>query len=316
MTEVKSETENDCVRRFMFEGANVRGVIVRLGDAWRQIRERDNYPLPIASALGQMAAASALLAGDIGMDGSIMTGKVSVQLRGGEVLSLGFVECTSSGSLRGLARWTADERAPFAADALQHAILAITIERDHAAPPQSGQSQSAHRYQGLVPLEGGSLGQCLENYFLASEQLPTVIHLFSHDDQAAGLLLQQIPAEGGLRSEHDALTFEHACTLAATITAEELYSLDAETILRRLFSEDDLRLFEPLPLRFACSCSNERVANMLSALGREEAFAAIGPEGLVEVHCEFCNQRYTFDAVDLEQALRGDSTAPGSPLAQ
>lgn len=319
MTKVKSET--DCVRRFMFEGANVRGAIVRLGDTWRQIRQRDNYPLLIASALGQMTAASALLAGDIGMDGTAMTGKVSVQLRGGEVLKLGFVECTSSGSLRGLARWTADERAPFAVDALRNAILAITIERDYAGPSQSGltqsgHAQSCHRYQGLVPLEGGSLGQCLENYFIASEQLPTAIRLFSHDDQAAGLLLQQVPAAGGLRSEHDALTFEHACTLAATITAEELYALNAETVLRRLFAEDNVRLFDALPLRFACSCCNERVASMLRALGREEAFAAIGLEGVVEVYCEFCNQRYTFDAVDLEQALRGATTVPGSALPQ
>jgi molecular chaperone Hsp33 len=293
--------ENDWIRGFMFEGANVRGVIVRLGEAWRQIKERDNYPTPIANVLGQMAAASALLAGDIHM-----TGKVSVQLRGGEVLKLGFAECTSAGCVRGLARWNGDGSAPFANAALKQALLAITIERD----------DSGLRYQGLVPLEGNSLGQCLEAYFAQSEQLPTAIHLFSHDNHAAGLLLQQVPPEGGLRNENDAVTFEHARTLAATITAEELYSLDAEVVLRRLFAEDDVRLFEAQPLRFQCSCSHQRVAGMLRALGREEAFAAIGDDGLVEVHCEFCNQRYAFDAVDLEQALHGDQMAPGSPLPQ
>lgn len=291
--------ENDWIRRFIFESANVRGVIVRLGDAWRQIRQRDAYPDPIASALGQMAAASALLAGDIRM-----AGKVSVQLRGGDVLKLGFAECTSAGSVRGLARWNGDGQAPFALAALKQALLAITIERD----------QSGQRYQGLVPLEGASLGQCLEGYFVQSEQLPTAIHLFSHGDQAAGLLLQQVPPEGGLRTEQDAITFEHARTLAATITAEELYALDAEVVLRRLFAEEDVRVFDAVPLRFECSCSYERVAGMLRALGREEAFAAIGTDGLVEVHCEFCNQRYTFDAVDLEQALHGDLTAPGSSM--
>jgi molecular chaperone Hsp33 len=309
MTKVLKEAnlkDEDWIRRFMFEGANVRGVIVRLGDAWRQIKARDEYPSLIASALGQMAAASALLAGDIRM-----AGKVSVQLRGGEVLKLGFAECTSTGSLRGLARWNEDEREPFAVDALKQAVLAITIEREGIEQQSSGQ-----RYQGLVPLEGNSLGQCLENYFVQSEQLPTAIHLFSHGDQAAGLLLQQVPPEGGRRSEHDALTFEHARTLAATITAEELYALDAEVVLRRLFAEDDVRLFEPQPLRFECSCSTERVASMLRALGREEAFSAIGPEGYVEVHCEFCNQRYTFDAVDLELAMHGNVSVPGSALPQ
>ena len=295
------EKESDWIRRFLFEGANVRGVIVRLGAAWRQIRGRADYPAAIAAALGQMAAASALLAGDIRM-----AGKVAVQLRGGSGLRLCFAECTSQGALRGLAQWEGTGDEPFSAAALADAVLAITIERE----------DSGQRYQGLVPIEGGSLGQCLESYFARSEQLPTAIHLFSHGDHAAGILLQQVPPEGGVHSEHDALTFEHARTLAATVTAEELYALDAETMLRRLFAEDDVRLFDAVPLRFQCSCSSERVAGMLRALGREEAFAAIGPEGFVEVHCEFCNQRYTFDAVDLEQAMHADATAPGSPLPQ
>lgn len=293
--------DGDWIRRFLFEGANVRGVIVRLGAAWRQIRAGDAYPAAVADVLGEMSAASALLAGDIRM-----SGKVSVQLRGGKVLKLGFVECSSEGHVRGLARWEGDGVDPFAPEALAEAILAITIERE----------ESGQRYQGLVPLEGANLALSIERYFEQSEQLPTAIHLFANETSAVGLLLQQVPAEGGVHSEHDTLTFEHARTLAATIRAEELHTLEAETVLRRLFAEDDLRVFEPDFLRFQCSCSNERVAAMLRALGHDEAFAAIGDSGLVEIHCEFCNRRYAFDAVDLEAAMRGESGIPGSALQQ
>jgi len=302
MTDIEhTAREGGWIRCFLFEGANVRGVIVRLGEAWRQIRQHDDYPVEIAQALGEMTAASALMAGDIRM-----AGKVSIQMRGGAVLKLGFAECSSQGHVRGLARWTDAGGDPFAASALSDAVLAITIERE----------QLGQRYQGLVPLEGASLAQCLEGYFAQSEQLPTAIRLFADAQSAAGLLLQQVPPEGGKRSEHDALTFDHARILAATITADELFTLDAEAMLRRLFVEDDVRLFDPVPVRFQCSCSNERVAAMLRALGRDEAFAALGAEGLVEVHCEFCNQRYAFDAVDLEQAMRGDASASGSTSQQ
>lgn len=294
-------TDNNWIRRFLLEGANVRGVIVRLDDAWRQIRARDAYPDDIAQVLGQMMAASALLAGDIGM-----AGKISIQLRGGKALTMGFAECTSDGALRGIARWEASPLAPFAIAALSAAHMAITIERD----------ATGQRYQGLVPLQGESLGQCLEGYFIQSEQLPTAIHLFANGEHAAGLMLQQVPGEGGKARDDDAIGFEHAQILAATITAEELFSLDCETVLQRLFAEEDVRLFDALPVRFACSCSQERVAGMLRALGREEAFAAIGAEGFVEVHCEFCNQRYAFDSVDLERAMQADHLAPGSDLPQ
>ena len=302
MTDIEHNAiDGDWIRRFLFEGANVRGVIVRLGASWRQIKQRDDYPAAVAGILGEMAAASTLMAGDVQM-----AGKISVQLRTGGAFKLGFVECNSQGHIRGLARWDGDVGASFDALAKQDAVLAITIERE----------ESGQRYQGLVPLERDTLAACLEGYFEQSEQLPTAIHLFASDQCAAGLLLQQVPAEGGHRSETDAMTFDHARILAATITASELFSLDAETLLRRLFAEDDVRLFEPVPVRFKCSCSSTRVADMLRGLGREEAFAAIGADGVVEVFCEFCNQRYAFDPIDLEQAMHNVASAAGSSLKQ
>ncbi|MGD9585123.1 MAG: Hsp33 family molecular chaperone HslO [Lysobacterales bacterium] len=285
----RPDPNSDCLRRFVFEGANVRGVIVRLDEAWRQIQQRNQHPPAILEVLGEMTAASALLAGDIQM-----AGHVSVQLSGRGALRLAFAECRSDGDLRAIARAEGDSAAPLSPEQMHGAVFAITIDRQpHGA-----------RHQGLVPTEGERLAQFLEAYFTQSEQLPTAIWLFADGEHAAGLLLQQVPGAGGRSAADDALTFEHACILAATVSAAEMYSLDAERLLGRLFADDDLRLYDPVALRFQCACSRERVAGVLRALGRDEAFAALDDDGWVTVDCEFCNQRYRFDAVDLEQALQ------------
>ena len=284
------DPDRDCLHRFVFEGANVRGVIVRLGASWRQIQQRNQHSGAIRQVLGEMTAASALLAGDIRM-----AGNVSVQLSGRGALRMAFAECKSNGELRAIIRADGECAAPLAAEQMQGAVLAITIDRQ----PQGS------RHQGLVPIEGNRLAEFLESYFLQSEQLPTAIWLFADAAHAAGLLLQQVPDSGGLSPADDSLRFEHARILAGTVSAEEMFSLSAERLLRRLFAEEDLRLFEPITLRFQCSCSRARVAGMLHALGREEAFAALDQAGFVTVDCEFCNERYRFDAVDLEQLLQG-----------
>lgn len=219
---------------------------------------------------------------------------------------MAFAECRSNGDLRGIARAEGDTTAPLSPEQMQDAVLAITIDRQpHGA-----------RYQGLVPTEGDCLAQFLEAYFNQSEQLPTAIWLFADGEHAAGLLLQQVPGEGGHSAADDALTFEHARILAATVSAAELFSLDAESLLTRLFADDDLRLYDPVALRFQCSCSRDRVAGVLRALGREEAFLALDSDGWVTVDCEFCNQRYRFDAVDLEQALQSAVPFTASPARQ
>lgn len=283
-----SNAESDWLCRFV-AGVGVRGVIVRLGEAWRQIRQRAAYPDGIAKVLGELTAASALLAGDIQM-----AGHVSVQIKGQHGLRLAFAECRSNGDLRGLARYQGDPVQPLAVAEMVGATMAISIERQ----------PSGQRYQGLVPTTGTTLAECLQGYFAQSEQLPTAIQLYANADAAAGLLLQRVADTGGTRCAGESLDFDSACLLAATLRAEEIFTLDAETVLRRLFAEHDLRLFEPLPLRFCCSCSRQRVAAMLQALGRAEAFAALGADGRVGVDCEFCNQHYAFDSVDLEQILR------------
>jgi molecular chaperone Hsp33 len=279
------------IRRFLFEGAGVRGVIVRLEHSWRQILGRDDYPDSVARVLGEVTAATALFAGDIKL-----AGNVSVHLKAAPLLPLVFVECTSEGQVRGLARWDGDAATQsLQPDELADAVLAITIER-----PENGT-----RYQGLVPLQGDSLARSFEAYFAQSEQLPTAIYLASDARTCAGVLIQQIPSEGGAQREHDAITYEHATILADTLQAAELLTLDATELLRRLYHEDDLRLFDANPVRFQCHCSRERVAGMLHSLGRNESFSILTEQGRVAVTCEFCNAHYHFDGIDLEQIFAG-----------
>ena len=277
------------IRRFLFEGAGVRGVIVRLEHSWRQILGRDDYPDAVAQVLGEVTAATALFAGDIQL-----AGHVSVQLKASPMLPLVFAECTAEGRMRGLARWGDDAASQsLRPDELPGAVLAITIERQ----------ESGTRYQGLVPLEGDRLARSFEAYFAQSEQLPTAIYLASDARTCAGVLIQQIPAEGGAERERDAITFEHAKILADTLQAEELLKLDATELLRRLYHEDDLRLFDAHPVRFQCRCSRDRVAGMLRTIGREECFSVLAEQGQVAVTCEFCNEHYRFDGIDLEQVF-------------
>ncbi len=275
---------SDFAQRFHIESAGVRGVLVRLDSAWQRIRETDTYPEPVANTLGAVLAASALFAGEI----KLARG-VSVQLKSRGPLSLVFAECTEHGKLRGVARYDAR------AQSLRHgldaigsdALLAITIEN-----PATEQ-----RHQGLVPLDAPSLDAAFEAYFARSEQLPTAIKLATHGTRCAGMLVQQVAAHGGQAAADAA--FERVVMLFRTLTDHELLELAPTTLLRRLFAEDDVRLYPLQPLAFGCRCSRERVAGVLRQLGEAEMHAILAEQGQVEVRCEFCNATYLFDRVDI-----------------
>lgn len=292
----------DVLHRFMLERAGVRGVLVRLGPAWREVAGRAEYPASLRSALGQALAASALLTGNIKLDGAL-----SVEVKGNGPLRLLFAECSDQGRLRGLARWQDPLPEPLDLAALPNAIMAITI----------GNAERGQRYQGLVDLQHPDLATALENYFSQSEQLPARIVLAADGEHAVGLMLQKLPGEGG----HDAVEDEDAWTriqhLTATLGAEELLATSPEQLLYRLYHEESVRLFEPRPLAFGCSCTRERVEAVLRSLGRDEVEAALDArEGEIEVICEFCAQRYTFDRVDAEHLLSVSPAATAPHTAQ
>lgn len=305
MTDTTPADDRDQLTRFLIEDAGVRGVLVHLDDTWQQIRQRATgnpqegvVPPPAAvELLGEAAAAAALFTGHTKVEG-----RLSVQLRSSSVLRTLFAECTAAGTLRGIAQLSGD--GPVSRDLRQlgdDAVLAITIEN-----PALGNREPI-RYQGLVPLETDSLAGAFEGYFRQSEQLPTRLLLAVDDQRAAGLMLQKLPGDSG-----DTDGWIEAGALFDTLGPAELLATETHTLLRRLFHESGVRLLGSRPLRFACSCSRERVESMLASLGAEEARAAVA-DGEAKVRCEFCGEEYRFSPAQIEQVLEAAQASFQAP---
>lgn len=275
----------DTTQRFMFEHADVRGELVALDQSYREVLAKHDYPESVKALLGEMLAATVLLSTTIKFDGLLI-----LQARSSGPLSTLMVECSSDQAVRGIARYAEDLQGDTLPELMPDGILTITID------PTEGQ-----RYQGIVPLEGHSLADALSAYFDNSEQLPTRFRLQADGRTARGFLLQALPADRQIDPEDRDATWEHLSILANTLTAEELLSLDNQTLLHRLFHQEDLRLFDPARVRFECSCSAERSGNALVSLGREDALALLAEQGgEIEVDCQFCNARYRFAEAAVE----------------
>jgi molecular chaperone Hsp33 len=284
--------DTDFTQRFMFDDSDVRGELVSLELSYAEVLAKHAYPQPVQQLLGEFMAAAALLVGTLKFDGLLI-----LQARSDGPVPLLMIECSSEREIRGLARFNADQVAAEAGlpELMPNGTLAMTID------PTQGQ-----RYQGIVALDGEDLAACFSNYFALSEQLGTRFWLQADGQRARGLLLQQLPADRLKDQEERDASWQHVTTLAGTLTAEELLGLDNETVLHRLYHDDALRLFDIQPLRFRCSCSRERSARALVSLGAEDARDLVVEHGgAVEIDCQFCNQRYLFDATDIEQLFAG-----------
>ncbi len=275
--------EQDSLHRFVFENSPVRGEIVNLDATWRAVLEKHPYPLPLQTLLGEMMAAAALLAATLKFSGTLI-----MQMHGSGSVKLLVVECTSEMTMRATAKWDGEIADGPISELLGEGRFVITID-----PEEEGKQS----YQGIVSLEGGTVSEVLESYMQRSEQLETRLWLEADAGQAAGMLLQKLPQEEN--DEDDA--WNRAVHLGSTISREELLNLPATEIMFRLFHEEDIRAFERTPVSFRCSCSQERVANMLRMLGPEEVHSILDELKTIEVDCEFCNRHYSFDAVDAEQ---------------
>ncbi|MEO8811130.1 MAG: Hsp33 family molecular chaperone HslO [Rhodanobacter sp.] len=295
---MQTQTGDDVLHRFLLPKADVCGTLVRLGDCWRNVASRADHPPALREMLGETLAASALLTGNIKLDGAL-----SIELKSSSALRLLFAECSDQGRLRGLARWREPLPESLALDALDDAVMAITL----------GNIERGQRYQGLVELRHATLAPALENYFIQSEQLPARILLAADAQQAVGLMLQKMPDEGGHGAALDDEGWNRVLQLTATLGAQELLATSGEALLYRLYHEESVRMLETRSLGFGCSCSRIRVATMLRSLGRAEVEAALAArDGEIEVICEFCAQRYTFDPIDAEHLL-SESPAPNAP---
>ena len=315
------------LHKFLFDGLPVRGMVVRLTDAWTELlarragnTETGPYPVPVSELLGEMAAAAVLMQSNIKFNGALV-----LQIFGDGPVKLAVAEVQSDLSLRATASVTgelpADARLPDMVNVGGGGRCAITLDPKDRLPGQQP-------YQGVVPLHGDHkekltrLSDVLQHYMLQSEQLDTTLVLAANDQVAAGLLIQRMPlkCEGNLAgaagpADEDQIgqneDYNRIATLAASLTRDELLSLDVDTILHRLFWEEKLLRFVPQQgadgPRFACSCSRARVGSMLRSLGEGEVQSILDERGTIDVGCEYCGQQYHFDAVDAVQLF----TAPG-----
>ena len=300
------------LHKFMFERMPVRGMLVRLTDAWTDLLARrastGAYPEPVRMLLGEMAAAGVLMQASLKFEGALV-----LQISGDGPVRLAVAEIQSDLSLRATATVVGEVAAGARLEAMANVggkgRCAITLDPKQRFPGQQP-------YQGVVPLHGDRreplqrLSDVLEHYMLQSEQLDTRLILAANDQLAAGLLIQRMPVQGegnlGARRNEDEIgvneAYNRIAHLSATLAAGELLTQDADTLLHRLFWQEPLHRFEPLTgsagPRFLCRCSRERVARMLQGLGREEFDGLIAERGLAEVACEFCGTQYRFDAVD------------------
>ncbi len=284
----------DRLLKFAFAGARVRGELVQLGTAWREMTAHRRYPPAVMRVLGEMVAASALLATNIKFNGALV-----MQVYGDGPLQLLVVECQSDLALRATAK-VRDE--PIADDIPLRDLLnrggrgrfAITLDPKDPLPGQQP-------YQGIVALEGNSVAAVLQTYMRQSEQLETRLWLASSDQAAAGLLLQRLPADGGMQAPADDDPWERLVALAQTVTPDEMVNLSPDEVSDRLFWQESLEYYAPLSPRFQCTCSRERIGKMLVSLGQQEVDSIVAEQGSVTVTCEFCGRAYALDAVDAAQ---------------
>jgi molecular chaperone Hsp33 len=296
----------DTLRRFVFERFPFRGQVVHLGPAWRAMMEHHEYPPQVRDTLGEAVAAAALLSATLKYDGLL-----SLQLRGEGPMHLMLVECTDGLAMRAVARFRDPPESRDLRVLSGDGTLTVTVES----------SEAANRYQGIVPLAGASMGDCLRAYFEHSEQLPTRLWLRADGDSASGLLLQRLPVTsrpagvtesgaGGVAEDEIEDAWRRVQIVAGTVTPDELASLDDRELLRRLFAEDDVRLFRSAPVFFRCRCSRERGGTMLRSLGRAEVDSVLAEFGQVEVRCEFCSRAYRYDVVDAAALFTAAAEVP------
>lgn len=334
------------LHKFLFDGLPVRGVIVRLTDAWTEILSRraahraeadpagtaasgaglagaaegEGWPDPVVELLGEMTAAAALMQANIKFNGALI-----LQIFGDGPVKVAVAEAQPDMALRATAKVVGEvapqSGLPELVNVSNKGRCAITLDPKDRFPGQQP-------YQGVVPLHGdrreklSRVSQVLEHYMLQSEQLDTTLVLAADGKVAAGLLIQRLPLEGAAnltelersRANEDQIgvneDYKRIAILAASLTRQELLGLDVDTVLRRLFWEEKVLRFEPQTPRFACTCSRERVAGMIRALGREEADGIVAERGEIEVGCDFCGQQYRFDAVDTARVFAAPGDQP------
>ncbi|MBV6271451.1 Hsp33 family molecular chaperone HslO [Alcaligenaceae bacterium CGII-47] len=288
----------DTLKKYLSPDHTTRVQTVNLTESWQTGLAHQNYPPVVQSLLGELAAAAVLLAGNIKFNGAIV-----LQLQGNGPVHLIVVECTSGMGVRATAHLR--EHAQIAPDdTLQDLLNADGKGKFTVMLDPSDKQAGMPAYQGIVPLEGTTVAQVLESYMRNSEQLDTRLWLGADAQHCSGLLLQRLPDEGGRVDD----TLTESCWvrfihLADTLKDDELLTLDSNTLIHRLFWQEDLLAFDPQHIRWQCSCTRERVSRMLRTLGQTEINSIVAQQGQIEVSCNFCGKPYLFDSVDCARLL-------------
>jgi molecular chaperone Hsp33 len=282
-------SHHDQLVRFLFQQKDVRGEVVQVQDSLAQMLQNHNYPQPIKQLLAELVAATSLLTATIKFEGQI-----AVQIQGDGPVRFVAVNGSHNQEFRGMVRLQKEIQQDDFKSLIGNGHMLVTITPDQG-----------ERYQGIIPLVGDKLSDALEAYFAQSEQLPTRIYLATdinaEQSKAAGLLLQVLPVD----ADKAKLDFADITTLSDTITADELLSLDSETLLYRLFHQEVVEVFPAQPVRFVCGCSREKCESAIMSLGKDIVEEHIA-EGKLDITCDYCNTTYHFDTpalLDISRAF-------------
>ena len=277
----------DSVTPFGFESLPVRGALIHLSRSWRRmLRDHDYDPL-VTETLGHAAAATGLIAQSLKFDGA-----VTLQILGGSALQMLVMQVTSELDVRGMAAVADAAASRDFADLTREAQCAVTVD------------SGGRPYQGIVEIDGASLGASLEHYFDRSMQVPSHIALVADADVAAGVLLQQVPGEYIDPDDWNRLHY-----LVQTLTTGDFEGDAGMELIGKLFAEDDVRVYAPRPVDFRCRCTAAKTEDVLRMLGEAEARDTLAEQGRIEITCEYCGRRRHFDAVDIER-LFSDNVVP------
>jgi len=273
--------EADTLQRFIFENEDIRGEIVYLEDTFQTIMNQRVYPPMVKHLLGEAIVSCLLLASSIKFEGSL-----SLQFQGDHRLPLLLVQCDHELNVRAYAQFKEDLEIIEYANAFLQGKMVLTIN----------QYKQTQGYQSMVPIESTSMSDNLMTYFAQSEQIPTKVWLAVDENSAAGMLLQLMPGQDSLQREQ---FWEYAVQLGQTVTENELLTIDNPTLLYRLYNEAEIRLFESRSAHFKCRCNKERMKQVITILGEEEAMSLIKEQGEIKINCDFCNKKYSFDSIDV-----------------
>lgn len=297
----KPETFSDSLLGFALPDRNARGRVIRLDHVVDEVLRTHDYPAPITHLLSEALVLVALMGGLLKGDGAQLT--MQAQTRDGVVRLL--VCDFRAGEMRGYADFDEAGLAKLGANPTLSALfgngyLAVTFETD-------GGAGVIERYQGIVPLEGNTLAEACENYFMQSEQIPTMIRVATQSSRngriAAGLLVQHLAdGEEGRERLHvraDHPDWEHVEALSHTISHAELLdkNLSMEAIVWRLFhEEDEIRVQPGGGLNRGCRCSPDYFEAVISRFPAEERDEMRNEAGVIEVDCEFCSKKFELSA--------------------